>query len=50
MTRFIVIDLFDKDFPCIVSNEEGMPKIFETREEAEKEAEDCQDGVVFEYN
>ena len=49
MKRFIVIELFDKEFPNIVTTEDGMPKIFDTREEAEVEAEDCQDGVVFEY-
>jgi len=49
MKRFIVIDLFDKDFPNIVTDENGVPKIFDTREEAETEAEDTQDGMVIEY-
>jgi hypothetical protein len=46
---FIVIDTFDTFYPSIVVQKDtGMPLIFETRQEAEKEAEDCQGAVIVE--
>lgn len=46
---FIIIDTFDKFFPCIVTNEEGMPLLFNTKEEAAKEAENVQNPIIVEY-
>jgi len=44
---YIVIETFDQDFPFIVVNpDDGMPLIFETEEEAQKEADQCQKGIV----
>ena len=43
---YIVIELFDKIFPTIVTDEEGIPLVFEDRSEAEIEAADCQDGLI----
>lgn len=45
---FIAIETFDKVFPYIACDEEGMPLVFETYEEAEAEAEDLQLGIVVE--
>lgn len=46
---FIVIDVFDRTYPSIVTDENGMPMLFDTEAEAQAEADDCQDGCVFEY-
>ena len=46
---FIVIEKFDVEFPTIVSDmESGMPMLFDTAEEAQIEADECQDGIVLE--
>lgn len=45
---FIVIDTFDDLYPMIVSSEDGYSLLFETREEAQAEAEDCQEAVIVE--
>lgn len=46
---FIVIDTFDPYYPYIVSDvDNGMPLLFDNREEAEIEAGDCQDAIVIE--
>jgi hypothetical protein len=46
---FIVIDTFDMYFPCIVTDpENGMPIIFDTKEEAQEEADKCQEAIVVE--
>ncbi len=46
---YIVIETFDPYWPCIVSDPEtGAPKLFDTKEEAEDEAAECQDGLVVE--
>ena len=45
---FIVIDTFDSDFPQIVCSETGMPLLFDTKEEAQKEADECQKAIVVE--
>lgn len=49
MGRFIVIENFDIECPNIcVDSESGMPLIFDTIEQAQIEADDCQDGIVVE--
>ena len=46
---YIVIERFDPEYPTIVVEPEtGMPLLFETREAAQIEADDCQDGFVVE--
>jgi hypothetical protein len=48
---FIVIEKHGgAEYAIIVTNEEGENKIFETREEAEIEADDCQDAIIVEFN
>ena len=47
---YIIIELFDKTFPTIVTNEEGIPLVFEDKNEAEIEAEDCQNGLIVDIN
>ena len=46
--RLIVIDTSNYDFPSIVTNEDGNPKIFGTFEEAQLEAADCQEFIITE--
>jgi hypothetical protein len=48
MKRYIVIEDFDPAYPWIVTNTDGIPLIFETKEEAEEEASQCQNGKVVE--
>jgi hypothetical protein len=44
---FIVIETHGSpEYAIIVTDENGNNLVFETRIEAEKEAEDCQDGMV----
>ena len=44
---YIVIETFDPLWPAIqVDPDNGMPLIFETEEEAQKEANECQNGIV----
>lgn len=38
------------EYAIIVTDEEGMNKIFNTPDEAQAEADDCQDGIVVEIN
>jgi len=46
---YIVIETFDSYYPSIVVDmESGMPLLFETMEEAEAEANECQIGIVVE--
>jgi hypothetical protein len=46
---WIVIDTFDRYFPCIVVDpENGMPLLFDTEEEAQEEANECQIAIVVE--
>lgn len=45
---YIVIECFDVYWPTIVTDEEGKPLLFDTLEEAQKEADDCQNGKPFE--
>lgn len=45
---YVVIETFDKMFPYIVSDEDGMPYVFDTINEANKEADELQQGIVVE--
>jgi len=45
---YIVIETFDSLYPVIVTDIEGMPIIFDEKEEAEIEAAACQKGIVVE--
>lgn len=46
---FIVIEKFDMNYPTIcVDPEDGFPLIFDTMEEAQAEADECQVGQVVE--
>lgn len=45
---YIVIEKFDYQYPCIVTNEEGMPLIFDEEVKAQIAADECQDGLVVE--
>lgn len=45
---WIAIETFDKIFPYIACDEEGMPLVFDTLEEAQAEADDLQLGIVVE--
>ena len=46
---YIVIEKFDLRWPSIVVDmEEGSPLLFNTVEEAQAEADECQDGLVVE--
>lgn len=43
---YIVLELFDFNYPTIVTDEHGMPKIYEHVLDAEREARECQQGMV----
>jgi hypothetical protein len=44
---YIVIEAFGgAEYATIVMDEDGNNKIFDTEEEAQQEADDCQDGLV----
>ena len=46
---YIVIDTFDPYWPAIVSDpDSGAPLLFDTREEAQEEADQCQDATIVE--
>ena len=46
---FVVIEAFGgPDCAIICTDESGNNLVFDNKEEAEKEAEDCQDGFVVE--
>lgn len=45
---FIVVETFPVENSMVVTNEDGETMIFDTREEAQAEADDCQRGVVVE--
>ena len=45
---YIVIETFDKVFPYIVTDQDGMPLVFDSLKEANKEADNLQDGIVVE--
>ena len=45
---YIVIETFDPIYSSIVTNEDGETKLFDTKAEAQAEADECQDGKVVE--
>ncbi len=46
---YIVIEAHGgAQYATIVTNEDGENKVFDTQEEAQAEADDCQDGYVVE--
>lgn len=45
---FIVIETFDSTFPSIVTDENGMPLLFETEEQANLEVAELQEGIIVE--
>jgi len=48
---FIVIEKFGgPEYAGIVTDEEGNNKVFDKIEEAQAEADDCQDGIVVELD
>ncbi len=48
---YIVIELFGgATYASIVTDEDGNNQVFETFDEAEKEAADCQDGLIVEVH
>lgn len=45
---YIVIEAFGgAEYAAIVTNEDGSNQVFDTEGEAQKEADDCQDGLIF---
>jgi len=49
MKKFIVIEMFGGvQYAAIVTDEEGNNKVFDTRNAAEEEANNCQEGIVVE--
>lgn len=48
---YIIIEKFGgAEYAIIVTDEEGNNKVFTTKKVAQKEANDCQDGIVVEIN
>ncbi len=45
---YIVLELFDPTYPCVVIDEEGIPIIFETMEKAVTAAKDLHDPRIVE--
>jgi hypothetical protein len=46
---YIVIENFpDPEYAAIVTNEDGVNKVFNTSAEAQAEADDCQNGIIIE--
>lgn len=45
---FYVIDWSNEDYPSFAMNEDGTTQRFDTAEEAQVVADDCQDGQVIE--
>lgn len=44
---YIVIEIFDSLYPMIVTEKEsGMPLIFESIEDAQSDADQCQNGII----
>lgn len=49
MKYYIVIEVFDPTWPSIITSSNGYPIIFNSKEEAQKEADECQNGIVVNY-
>ena len=47
-SMYIVIEAHDINWPVIVTDEDGQPLIFNTEQEAQEEADECQNGIVVE--
>jgi hypothetical protein len=47
---YIVLETFWQDNICIITDEQGDTKLFDTKEEAEKEAKELQQGLVVEVH
>jgi len=46
---YIILELHGgAEYAAIITDEEGNNKVFELREDAEAEAEDCQDSLIVE--
>lgn len=45
---YIIIETHGAEYAIIVTDTDGNNLVFEERAEAEKEAADCQDGVIVE--
>lgn len=47
--NYLVLECFGgAQYAIVVTDENGNNKVFDTRENAEAEANDCQDGIVIE--
>lgn len=46
---FYIVDFFNSEMPNFITDEDGNVLKFDTREEAEAEAEDVQDPLIIEY-
>ena len=47
---YIVIDAFNPEWPTIVTDEDGKPKMFESCTDAINEKEELQDGIIVDLN
>ncbi|WP_157493209.1 hypothetical protein [Desulfonatronovibrio magnus] len=45
---YIILELFDPTFPCILNDEQGIPIIFPTLQEAQKAAQKLHDPRIVE--
>jgi hypothetical protein len=46
MSYIVIETLGGPEYAIIVTDQDGNNKVFDTEEEAEEEASDCQDGLV----
>ena len=45
--KYVVIEDWENiGYPMLVTNEEGITKVFESEEDAKDEAEECHNGIV----
>lgn len=44
--RYVVIEDFNGLINLVVDSENGTTKVFNTKEEAQEEASECQNGIV----
>lgn len=47
---YIVIDTFDPNWPSIVTDEDGKPKLFSSHSAASDECDELQDGIIVDLN